>query len=285
MENPISSPTASIDPTATPATAPAGGPVTAQPNGEANGQSASVEETFGNVDPRTLPPQLRSVYDNMLRDYKGKTTKLSETVKSQVAKELEPYRTKAQTYDDLLKQEEFVRQWNEYVEKRNSSQAAAQVDPNDPQAKLLQEVQALKKSQEEIAAQVRTAEAAEVISAFSEAVDEKGQKLHPDFDKLAGLTIGSHEKAGEYSLLRTAIELAQGANAQEKLENGYKAAKATYDAIFEEGRKAGMGRLQEKVKNATNPPSSVPGVKVAAGRPKDALEALQWAKQGIAVER
>lgn len=284
MENPISSDNPQVAAPDNQSGPGAVAPGTAQPAGQVAGQSAPGEELFKGMDPNTLPPQLRAHYDSMLRDYREKTGKLSETVKSQLAKEIEPYRTKATTYDELLKQERFVKMWNDYVTQENQ-RMAQEANPSDPQSKLLQEIEQLKKSHEETAQQVRQAQAAEVIAAFSEAVDEKGAKLHPEFDKLSGFSLGAHEKAGEYSLLRAAIELAPGGNAQEKLENGYKAAKATYDAIFEEGKKAGMGRLQQKVQNATNPPSSVPATSVASGRPKDALEALQWAKKGIAVQR
>jgi len=285
MDPTISSPTPVSASAATPATEPAGVNGTAQLNGEANGQSASVEEMFGNVDPKTLPPQLKSVYDNMLRGFKEKTTKVEETVKSRLAKELEPYRTKAQTYDQIVQQEEFVKRWNEYVEEQNARARQQNVDPNDPNAKLLQEVEKLKREHAMTAAEIRTTKALDSINAFAEAVDEKGEKLHPEFDKLSNLSLGTHAQAGTYDLLRTAVELAPGNSPEEKLENGYKAAKAVYDGIYEEGVKAGKGQLMQKVRNSTTPPSNIAATRFSNERPKDALEALQMAKKGIAVQR
>lgn len=284
MDTPISSATPGSDNAATSTQTPASTNGTAPTNGDAR-QSAPVEEGFTKVDPNTLPPQLREAYNNMLRDYKDKTTKVSETVKAQLAKELEPYRTKAQTYDQIIQRKEFVEKWNAYVEEENRKSQQQNVDPNDPNAKLLQEVEQMKKVQAETQMEIRTAKALDTLNAFAEAVNEKGEKLHPDFDKLAGYSLGQHQNAGNYDLLRTAIELASGNSPQEKLDNGYKAAKAVHDAIFEEGKKAGMGRLQDKVRNATTPPSTVAPSKFVNERPKDMLEALEWAKKGIAVQR
>ena len=287
MDAQISSPTPAPVATATPVSSDPVliDAVTAQPNGDANGQGASVEETLGNVDPRTLPPQLKSVYDNMLRDYKTKTTKVAETVKAQLAKELEPHREKLSAYEQLVKEEAFVQKWNEYVAEEQAKQNAPQRDPNDPNAKLAKKVQELEKSQEEIHMQVRASEALDTINAFAAAVDDKGEKLHPEFDKLSGFSLGKHEKAGNYDLLRAAVELAPGDNIQQKIENGYKNAEAVYKAIYEEGRKAALGHVQQKVRNGTTAPSNLPAGNLTASRPKDAAEALEWAKKGIAVQR
>lgn len=272
LTNPNPAGAAAATPSATePATATSG---TVQPNGAANGQSASVEEMFGNVDPKTLPPQLKSVYDNMLRGFKEKTTKVAETVKSEVAKATEAYRQKAEFYDQVAQQEEFVKMWNEHVQKATQSQPANDADPK--LTKFEQELQAVKM-------ELQTAKTLEVINAFAEAKSEAGDKLHPDFDKLSGFKLGTHQRAGEYDLLRTAIELAPGNTPQEKMENGYKAAKATYDAIFEEGKKAGMGRIQDKVRRGSMAPSSSSSPQsIAARPPKNALEALEFARQGLA---
>lgn len=291
MSDPISTATPDAAPTATPATgteAAVNG--NGQPSGEANsGQSATGTDTFipTGVDLNTLPPQVRAyveeVNKQMVRGFTEKTTKVSETVKSQLAKELEPYRQKAQTYDELLKQEVFVQKWNEYVEDVNRKGVTN--DPGDPQAKILQELEALKKSQAELSRKSQESEALDVINAFSSAVDEKGEKLHPDFEKFSKISLGTHQKAGEYDLLRTAIELAPGTNAQEKIENGYKAAKAVYDAIYEDGRKSGLARTQERIKNGSFAPSTIPAGKTTTERPKDALEALRMARQGIRVSQ
>jgi hypothetical protein len=275
----LENPTPSAGTTATPPQAePAADAGTVQPSGEAAGeQSASVEESFTSINPNTLPPQLRPAYDNMLRDYKTKTTRLSETVKSETAKAVEAFKEKAELYDKVITNEEFVKQWNEYVQKVNAQTSA---DENDPVVKLNKEVQQLK-------AVALKGEAIDAINMFANAVDEKGQKVHSDFDKLNSVVVdeiaeGNGNKRA-VTLLGIAIDISPGNTTHEKIANGYKSAKKVYDAIFEEGKKAGLGRLQTKVLNSTQPPSSMPPVATSSRRPKNAYEALQFAKQGLAV--
>ena len=269
---------------ATTETSPAATTGTVQTNGEANnGQGAPVDEGFTHVDPKTLPPQLRSAYDNMLRDYKEKTTKLSETTKAEVAKATDAFRAKAEFYDQFASREDAVQWWNEYVNKNNSNGTNTESNGDPKLTQLEQELQAMKQKMQQ-------SEVAEITSAFAEAINEKGEKLNPQFDELNSIMIGKIQNGQEaegFSLLRACIELSNGKTPQEKLANGYKEAKATYDAIFESGKKAGMGRLQMKVKNGTIPPSNSTGdvLSVTDKRPKNAREALEMAKRGQVVSR
>jgi hypothetical protein len=137
---------------------------------------------------------------------------------------------------------------------------------------------------------MQISELTQVTDAFAEAVNEKGEKMHPDFDRLNEVVIGKTQVGNsteEYSLLRACVELAQGKTPQEKLAMGYKTAKELHDKIFEEGRKAGMGRLQTKVLNGTNPPSGSSGevLSVTDKKPKNAHEALAMARRGQMVSR
>lgn len=274
MENQISDPNPANGAAANPATDPAAVNGTVQTNGEANQQGASVEETFGNVDPKTLPPQLRSVYDNMLRGFKEKTTKLSETVKSEVTKATEAYRQKADWYDAALKDEKLVSMINDYV--KSLSQAS---DPS--KANIPPELQQKLEKVDQLERKMQETEALTSINAFAEAKNEKGELLRPDFDKYHSIVIGTHPQAGEYSILRAAIELAPGETPQEKMENGYKAVDAVYKAALEEGKKIGMGRVQTKAQNASFSPSSVAATGTAPHRAKNALEALDFARRGL----
>ena len=240
---------------------------TVQPNSEANGQGASIEEGFTKVNPETLPPQLKEAYNNMLRDYKEKTTKLSDRVKSETEKAIASYKQKADFYDAFTQNEELVKYYNDYVNKANN--------PNNNQVNPLEE------KVKNIETELQIEKTAKFIDAFADAKDEKGNLLHPDFDKYESISLGKHQKAGDYNLLRATVELASGATPQERLENGYKTAKAVYDSIFEEGRKAGMGRVQQKVKNGSLPPSSSPANGTAPHKPKNALEALEFARKGL----
>lgn len=256
---------------------------TVQTNGDA-GQSAPIEETFTKVDVNTLPPQLQESYKNMLRDYKEKTQRIAETVKSEVAKSTESLRSKAEYYDSIVGQEEFVKQWNEYVQKVNQ---AENVQPGSSETNP--ELMQLKAKVQEVSQKLQEAELSQVTDAFAEAVNEKGEKLNPHFEKLNEMSIGhiqNGNQAEEFSLLRACVELAQANSPYEKLAMGYKKAEEVYNAIFEEGRKAGMGRVQAKVLNGSQPPTNVGGaLSMTEKKPKTAREALEMAKKGIMVSR
>lgn len=269
--NPITEPSSSHEGTVT-------------PNGEAR-QSATAQDSFipEGVDLNTLPPNVRAMVDkinrDMVRGFTEKTTKISETTKAEIAKATEAYRQKAESYDQIAQQESFVKQWNEYVQKANSDPAAN----GDP-------VEQLKTQLQEMNQKIQLSEMAQVTNAFADAVDEKGQKLHSDFDQLNSITIGklgNGPESEDFSLLRACIELAPGSNPKEKLANGYKMSKEVYQGIFEAGKKAGMGRLQSKVQNSTFPPSNSAGelLSVTEKRPKTAREALDMAKKGQVVSR
>lgn len=249
-------------------------------SGQAQG-AAPTEDLFKGVDPNRLPPEAKAHYDSMLRDYREKTAKLSETIKSESAKAAEAYKAKAEFYDEVAAQEEFVKMWNEYVQKAGNPQPEQAGDPklNQMEAKL-----------QEMSQKMQLQEMAEVTDAFASAVDEKGAPLHPDFDDLNMLSIGQVQTASgaeDFSLLRACAQLADGKTPQEKLANGYKAAKAAHDAIFEKGKKAGMGRLKDKLMNGSIPPSNAGAdvLSVTEKKPRNAKEALELARRNIAVSR
>jgi len=281
MDPNLGNPTPDATPAATPPQAePASSPGTVPNNGDAgSGQGAPVDNTFTRVDPNTLPPQVRQAYDNMLRDYKDKTTKVAENVKAEVAKATEAFKQKAEWYDQLLAQEEFVNQWNDYVQRANPQPNQT---PDDPASKLTKEVEQLK-------AFAQREQTQKAIEAFASAVNDKGQKMNVDFDKLNSVVVSEIEAEGgqkrQVSFLGAAIDLSQGKTIQEKLANGYATAKKVYDQIFEEGKKSGMGRLQAKALSGTNPPSNAPPTSGVGRRPENALEALQFARQRIPVSK
>lgn len=264
-----------------------------EPANDANGTGTTTgqapgatpgDDLFKGVDPNRLSPELKQSYDSMLRDYREKTTKLSETTKSEVQKATEAYRQKAEHYDQIAREESFVKQWNEYVQKAQSVQANGQEANSNP------ELAQMKATLNEMTQKIQMSELSQVTDSFAEAVNEKGEKMHPDFDQLNGMSIGqlnSNGKQENFSLLRACIELSTGKTPQERLANGYKSAKALRDSIFDEGKKAGMGRLQQKIQNGSLPPSNAAGevLSVTDKRPKTAHEALAMARRGQVVSR
>jgi len=270
VDNPAMEPTSGVNGTGT-------------TDGQAQG--GAPDEVFKGIDPNTLSPKEKAVYNSMLTDYREKTAKLSETIKAEVAKHTEAYKSKADYYDQFATQKEFVSRWNDYV-KEQESLSQQQGVPSDGDPALTQ----LKAQLQELNQKVQLSEMAQITDAFIEAVDDKGQKIHPEFDALNNIVLGNlqqGDQAEEFSLLRACIELSPGKTPQEKLANGYKSAKASYDAIFEAGKKAGMGRLQTKVQNGTIPPLHSGGdvMSVTDKKPKSAHEAMAMAKRGIMVSR
>ena len=202
-------------------------------------------------------------------------------MKSEVAKQSEAYRQKAELYDQLASQEEFVRQWNEHVKKVTEGTATPQ-EAN--------ELSKMKAEVDEMNRKIQMREMAEITDAFAQATDEKGNLLHPEFDPMNQIPLGNMVMGNQsepFSLLRACVELACGNTPEEKLAAGYKSAKAAYDSIFEAGKKAGMGRLQGKMANSSLPPSSSSDdlLTMTDKKPKSAREALEMAKKGILVSR
>ncbi len=237
------------------------------------------EESFTKLDPKTLPPALQEAYKNMQRDYRDKTTSVSERVKQETARAVEAYRQEAELYRQIAQQEDFVQQWNDYVKQKQSQ--GQEVQQGDP--KLVQ----LEQKFEEINQKLQYAETTQIMDAFADAVNDKGIKLHSDFDKLNGLSIAQGPNGEDLSLLNICVKLAPGSNPQEKLTQGYKLAKQAYSSIYEEGRQAGLGRLQNKIQNSTQPPSNSMGdvLSVTEKKPKNAREALDMARKGLVVSR
>lgn len=274
MEQPIS--------TDNPVTSAADNPTEPAANvngtGSTNGQGQGAppaDDIFKGVDPSRLPPEAKAAYDSMLKDYRDKTARISETTKTEVQKAVEAYRQKAEFYDQMTQQEEFVKQWNDFVQKAGS---ATNGNPEDPVSQLQSKLK-------EFEQKLQASEMGQVADAFADAKNEKGEPAHPDFDKLNNIVLGKTNR-GEASLLKVCLDLTPGKNPQERLTNAYKSAKGIYDAIFEEGKKAGLGRVQAKVANGSNPPSSVNGnLQVSDKRPKTAREAMEMARKGIVVSR
>lgn len=259
-----------------PATEPiAAEEATDQAGRQAQGGAPTEKDLFKGTDPNKLPPEIRGHYDSMLKDYRDKTAKLSETIKSEVSKAVSQYRQKADEYDTITSQDEFVSKWNEYVNSLNTAR-----EDKDPKLAAFEDRIREMERKEELR------EMEKLTDAFASAVDDKGQKVNGNFDRLNDIVIG---KSGEndYSLLRACIELSGEKTPERKLSKGYQMANRIFTDIFELGRKAGIGRIQEKVMNGTQPPSNADGIDVSftEKRPRSAREAMAMARRGQVVSR
>lgn len=298
MQEPaVMSPTPDAAP-ATPVTEPAAANGTVQPvSGDAPGQSAPAEETFLSADPTTLPPQLRQAYENMLRDYKTKTTKLADERKQYSG--FEDYRKKAEVYDQLSQDERFVQYWNSQnspqipPQPNGQDQAMqqelqqlwleAQSDPNKAiefHRKVAQmEMSQLTQKQAEIERKQLESDAVNVVDAFADAVDEKGQKLRPDFDD-------PHMQFLINSVINQNPPKTQK-EWQTAITKAYDHAKSVYQDIFTKGKSAAQGAIQTKAQNSTEKPSTSVGEVYSGSDPKKltAAEAVNLARKGIRVPK
>lgn len=249
-----------------------------QPGSDAAGQTATASENFlpQGVDVNSLPPVLRAELDRinkeMVRGFTAKTQKHAEQLKAAEAfkQEAELFRQ----YKPVFENEEFVRMWNDFVKAQQTPATAEQnVDPKYQE--LEQKVQAMEQ-------RAQRAEALEYIDAFAGAVGEDGQRLRPDFDRLEAAVIDEGN-----NLMNVCVDIAKtkAQSPQEALQMGYDLAKKLYDAIFEEGRKAAIGKVTSKLRNGTNPPSMSTTQSIFTGDPKkiDARQAFELAKKGIRV--
>lgn len=256
--------------------APDGGNI--QPSGEASGQSATASENFipKGVDLNTLPPTLRAELDRinkeMVRGFTSKAEALA--AKEKLYEGFDGFKQKAELYDQIATQEEFVKQWNDYVQKlQQNGQPAPAIDDE------------LKKEVMELKQKVQQTEALEFINAWATATNEKGEPLRPDFEKLENLQFPDVKAAdgSSVNLLNVAVHLAPGRSPEEKLQNGYAVAKKFHDQIFEAGRKSAFGQVQSRIRNGSEPPTvAASSDQVVVKNPKDisARDALRAAREG-----
>ena len=85
------------------------------------------DETFTEVDPSKLDPQNREAYNNMLRDYKKKTTTLAEE-----RKQFEEAQKKAAVYDEISGDPAFVKYWNDLAQGQTPDTYQAPPPPPEP---------------------------------------------------------------------------------------------------------------------------------------------------------
>lgn len=264
------SPTPETVVAATPVTEPVvsekGTAETSSGNG-VSGEAQPAEEQFGGVDIKSLPKEIQSLlkekHDAMLRDYKEKTTKLAEE-----RKKFDPISKKAEALDQLLQDQKFI----EWYQKTQNPEP-------DQNAQPLSEQEILKQELESIKAELTNKEAIETVMAFENEVDDKGQKLRPDYQELSDeglisgyLKINPPKGKHEFSA---------------KLNEAYTWAKTMATKFKEAGRKQAYEEMQKKAAGSTLPPqTSAKGTYDGIDpRKLTAAEAVAYAQKGIRVPK
>jgi hypothetical protein len=211
------------------------------------GTAEPVEETLGNIDPKSLPPELKQKYDSMLGDYKKKTAELANQ-----RKDYETVAERAKLVDMITSDPEFVTWWNN---KYSSGQAQPQGQPSyaDPALK----------------AEVDTLKASLLLKDFKAA--------HPDFDDLdKDSLITGYVKLNPPQSER---------EWQKTLDKAYAYASDLRNRWREEGKKEGLTRVQEKSAQSSMPPSSTaPNTFQGDNKKVSVSEAIDMAKRGIKLD-
>lgn len=265
------SPTPETTSAATPAMEPVASDTgTAEPssgNGVTGEAQPAEEQNLGGVDIKSLPKEIQSLlkekHDAMLRDYKEKTTKLAEE-----RKKLDPLSKKAEALDQLLQDERFV-QWYK-----------SQYEPQEEQQpQELTKEQILEQKIQSIESELVNKEAHATVTEFAEEVDDKGQKLRPDFDELS--------KEG---LINGYLQLNPPSSKKEfraKLEEAYNFSKTLATKFKEAGRKQAFEEMQRKAAGSTFPPQTGAKGMYDGPNPKSITveQAVAFAKQGKRVPK
>lgn len=270
-------------------------------NSEASGTSAPVQETFTNLDPNTLPKELRSTYDNMLRDYKTKTMSLAEERKRY--SDYDNVKERAEAYDQLTKDEKFLRYWQqaespaqdetdnqELVELQQLWQEA-QVDPAKAiefHRKVAQlEMKPIAEKAQAAEQKHQLNEAREVVTNFANAVDEKtGARLRPDYDELESSGLIDYF----YNQLHEKHPNLTPAQWPKALDAVYNAAKKVRDGFYQKGYEAALNRANAKIANSTERPSVAAttdqeNLTFDQAKKLTAAEAVALARKGKTVSR
>ena len=231
-----------------------------QGQGAPDGEDQSTDPTFYSGDPSTLPPELRKSYDNMLRDYKKKTSEVSAI------------RQKAEIFDQLRSDPRFQSWAKSLTQEQRQEAAEVAADQagveltqeqylemiQDPKKlasfvrKCAEEVSApTKKQLEETQRKLLVAEASTIVDAYSSATDEEGKQLHPNFEKLSNVK--------GVNLIKFFLDQDLPKNQDDwelKLDKAYKSALNLYQEIRGEGKSEALGIVKKKIATSTETPTA-----------------------------
>lgn len=273
------------------------------PSGSGQTQTnVPAQETFTDIDPKTLSPDDLSKYNHMLRDYTAKTQQYAELRKKYEGVDIDALKQKAEQadrFEQLLRQQQMAQtEPQEEVSPENDPELLAlwQEGQTDP-AKAIEfhrrvaekEAQGTKKIAEEAKQAVLDARAEAILDSFIDAVDPKtGQKLRPDFGEIN--ETGLIQLAFDRMLQGRPKDRSGNPILPEKewgraMETSYQEAKKTYEAIFERGYKSALAKQQEKVSASTERPtastqSDIENITPEKAKKLSVADAVRLARQG-----
>jgi hypothetical protein len=237
---------------------------TSNSNGQAasGAQSAPVTDSFTDVDPQTLPPELQTKYKSMLADYTRKTQSIADV------------RKKAEAYDQISRDQRFVDYWQgltrtqkadfkdqkQEVEKKlgekiTDEEFAKGFQSKDDFLSLLERVvqdrsEKSQKKIEHLEQQLSVKDAGDVVESFATQVDKTtGEPVRPDFYAL-----------DEDQLITGFLTINQPDNQTEqaymsRLNEAYSWAKTVTQKYYDKGKTDALARIQTKAAQSTEMPT------------------------------
>lgn len=288
------------------ATAASSGQVNPQSNGtpENTGgqaspqdQSATAEESFTGLDPKTLTPELQATYKNMQSDYTKKLQAIAED-----RKRLPELEKKANGYDQLTTDQRFKEYWSNMDRKERSDFKEQKAEAEKRLGEKISDTDFAKafeskenflgllekavqdgraKDQQKIAEleqKVGLNENADAIESVASEIDKSTkQPLRPDFYDL-----------DEDKLITGYLTVNRAQNPQElrsKTVEAYEWAKSIRAKYFELGKAEALKVIQTKSQNSSEPPTVTSKGAYSGPDPKkvDVSEAVALARKGIRV--
>lgn len=273
-------------------TAPAA-PETSSQNGQAatQAQSAPAEDSFSNIDPTTLSPEMQAVYKNLQKDYTQKTMSIADV------------RKKAEAYEGLTKDQRFVDYWKglnqtqkadfkeqkQEAEKRlgekiSDEEFTKAFNSKDDFLSFLEKVvqdrsEKSQKKIEKLEQQLSVKDAADTVESFATEVGKDGKPVRPDFYQL-----------DEDQLITGYLNINPPENTSQqayttRLNEAYGWAKSVSQKYYEKGKAEALQIIQKKAAGSTEPPTT--SAKGAYTGPKipTVQEAFAMAKKGQRVVR
>lgn len=251
-------------------------------------QSASAEENFSNIDPKTLSPEMQAVYKNLQADYTKKTQAIAET------------RKKAEAFDQVRSRSDFNDWWSgaskqqkaEFKEqKAEAEKTLGQKITDDEFTKAFENKDsylamqekiaqmAFEKSQKKIEAleqQLSVRDASDFVDSFATEAGPDGKPMRPDFYKL-----DEDQLITGFLSVNPPEHKTQEAYRQ-RLDQAYTWAKTVSTKYYESGKAEALKIIQQKAAASSQPPTNAVKGAYSGPDPKKITpgEALQMAKKG-----
>lgn len=264
-------------------------------NGQAatQAQSAPAEESFSNLDPKSLPPEMQAFYKSLQADYTRKMQTIAET------------RKKAEAYDQISSDQRFREYWSglsrqekaDFREKKaevekaigqkiSDDEFSKSFESKDQFLGLLERVveDKMSKSQariQELEQKLTVSEASDVVESFATELGPDGKAIRPDFYELDD---------PKFQLITGFLQVNPPAGQspeayRERLSQAYSWAQSLKQEFYNRGRNEALAIIQKKSAASSEMPTQAAKGVYQGPDPKklSTREAMDLAKKGIKI--